>query len=76
MFIAGLLAHEGPFTPDALVDDVRDAARPRPRPRRDVGLLADESPVLEVGVGHGDPGRRPFKNLYFWSEGIPIQFFE
>ena len=55
VFIAGLLAHEGPFTPEALVDDVRDAARPSARHRRDVGLLADEPPVLELGVGHVDP---------------------
>jgi branched-chain amino acid transport system substrate-binding protein len=76
VFIAGLEAHQGPFTPDALVASFEQ--------------LPDLS--LGIGASSGfSPGNHQysnsvwgttilpdgsFRNLYFWSEGSPIQFFE
>ncbi len=76
VFIAGLLAHQGPFTPDGLVSTLES--------------LPDLS--LGIGASSGfAPGRHDysksvwgtaiapdghFTNVYFWTEGTPIQFFE
>ncbi len=75
VFIAGLLAHDGPFTPDGLVSTLES--------------LPDLS--LGVGAAGFSPGNHnysksvwgtkltadgSFQNAYFWNDGAPIQFFE
>jgi len=76
VFLAGLLAHQGPFTPEALVPTFEQL----------------EAPSLSLGVSSGfGPGdhqysksvwgttlgvNAAFQNEYFWSEGTPLQLFE
>ena len=76
VFIAGLERHTGPFTADSLVNAFETLP--------DLGL--------GIGATSGFSGTNhqysqsvwgtviqadgSFKNLYFWSKGIPIQFFE
>ena len=76
VFIAGLEAHEGPFTPDALVQTFEE--------------LPDLSLGIGASSGFGPANHQysnsvwgtliqsdgSFRNLYFWSQGLPIQFFE
>jgi branched-chain amino acid transport system substrate-binding protein len=76
VFIAGLASHRGPFTPSTVL--------------RSFEALPDLS--LGIGASSGFSATNhqysrsvwgtvlepdgSFKNLYFWSEGLPIQFFE
>lgn len=76
VFIAGLLAHRGPFTPEALVGTFE--------------RLADDDIGLGAASGFGEGNHNysksvwgtaiapdgSFTNVYFWSDGFPIQFFE
>jgi hypothetical protein len=76
VFVAGLAAHEGPFTPDALVATFEDL------PHLNLGLGATS------GFGQGQHNYSKsvfgtaidenggFANSYFWSEGSAIQLFE
>lgn len=76
VFIAGLLAHDGPFTPDGVVD----ALEHLPDLSLGIGASSGFSPTNHQysnsvwGTLIQPDGT--FKNLYFWSEGQPIQFFE
>jgi len=76
IFIAGLLAHRGLFTPDALIttlEGLRD-------PTLDVGAGAGYSPLdhdYEKSVwGTSLDAKAAFQNRYFWTEGTPLQLFE
>jgi ABC-type branched-subunit amino acid transport system substrate-binding protein len=76
IFIAGLEAHEGPFTPDKLVSTFEH--------------LPDLSLGLGAASGFSSMNHQysnsvwgtliqpdgSFRNLYFWSQGQAIQFFE
>lgn len=76
VFIAGLDAHKGPFTPSALVTTFEGLP--------DVGLgvgatsgFSTKSHQYSNSVwGTILQPDGTFKNLYFWSAGSPIQFFE
>ncbi len=76
IFIAGLLAHNGPFTPDALISTFENL----PDLSLGVGAASGFSPTNHNysksvwGTAIGSDGS--FQNVYFWSDGIPIQFFE
>jgi hypothetical protein len=76
VFIAGLLAHQGPFTADSLVS----AFEALPDLSLGIGATSGFSPTNHQysnsvwGTSIQSDGS--FKNLYFWSVGIPIQFFE
>lgn len=76
VFIAGLLAHHGPFTADSLVA----AFEGLPDLSLGIGATSGFSPTNHQysnsvwGTSIQSDGS--FKNLYFWSVGIPIQFFE
>ena len=77
MFIAGLLAHDGPFTPDSLIDAFETLPDLSLGTRRDRGVLADESHQYSSSVwGTSIHADGTFKNLYFWTTGSAIQFFE
>lgn len=76
IFIQGLLAHDGPFTPDSLIGAFENL------PQLSLGLGASagfskanhtySSSVWGTSImPTGD-----FKNLYFWTTGSAIQFFE
>jgi hypothetical protein len=76
VFIAGLLAHDGPFTPDALVKTFEKL----PDLALGIGASSGFSTMNHQystsvwGTSIEPDGM--FKNLYFWSDGSSIQFFE
>jgi ABC-type branched-subunit amino acid transport system substrate-binding protein len=76
VFIAGLLAHQGPFTAASLVSTFESL----PDLSLGIGATSGFSPTNHQysnsvwGTSIQSDGS--FKNLYFWSVGIPIQFFE
>jgi branched-chain amino acid transport system substrate-binding protein len=76
VFIAGLIAHDGPFTPKALVDTFEAL----PDLSLGIGATSGFSPTNHQysnsvwGTSIQSDGT--FKNLYFWTNGSPIQFFE
>ena len=76
VFVAGALQHDGPFTPDALVD----AFEHLPDLSLGIGASAGFSPTnhqySDSVWGTTIQADGSFKNLYFWTEGQPIQFFE
>jgi ABC-type branched-subunit amino acid transport system substrate-binding protein len=76
VFIAGLLAHEGPFTPDALVETFEQL----PPLALGLGATAGFSPgnhqYSSSVWGTEIQPDGSFENLYFWSEGNSIQLFE
>jgi len=76
VFVAGLAAHVGPFTPEALVSTFEQL------PALNLGLGAtsgftparhDYSKAVFGTTIDADGG---FSNSYFWSEGTKIQLFE
>jgi len=76
VFIAGLLAHQGPFTPESLVSTFEAL----PDLSLGIGATSGFSPTSHQYSnsvwGTSIQADGTFKNLYFWSVGIPIQFFE
>jgi hypothetical protein len=76
VFIAGLVAHEGPFTPDALVTTFEHL----PKLSLGLGASAGFSPTSHQfsksvwGTSIAEGGN--FANRYFWSDGESIQLFE
>ncbi len=76
VFIAGLEAHQGPFTPDALVKTFEKL----PDLSLGIGASSGFTPANHQysnsvwGTAIEPDGT--FRNLYFWSSGLPIQFFE
>jgi ABC-type branched-subunit amino acid transport system substrate-binding protein len=76
VFIAGLDAHKGPFTSASIVDSFESL----PDLGLGIGATSGFSPTNHQysnsvwGTILQPDGS--FKNLYFWSVGIPIQFFE
>ena len=76
VFAAGLAAHVGPFTPDALVNTFEKL------PPLNLGLGASSGfapgnhnySKSVFGTSIGADGT--FGNRYFWSDGTPIQLFE
>jgi ABC-type branched-subunit amino acid transport system substrate-binding protein len=76
IFIAGLMAHDGPFTPESLVTAFEKL------PQLSLGLgatatfsSANHTYSSSVWGTSIQPGGT-FKNLYFWTAGSAIQFFE
>jgi len=76
VFIAGLISHQGPFTHDSLVDTFEAL----PDLSLGIGATSGFSPTNHQysnsvwGTAIQSDGT--FKNLYFWTNGSPIQFFE
>lgn len=76
VFIAGLLAHQGPFTPDSLVS----AFEHLPNLSLGIGAASGFSPTNHQysgsvwGTAINADGS--FTNLYFWADGSQIQIFE
>lgn len=76
VFIAGLIAHKGPFTPEALLKTFEKL------PDLSLGLgassgFSDTNHQYSNSVwGTSIQPNGTFRNLYFWSQGQAIQFFE
>ena len=76
VFIAGLLAHDGPFTPDSLVDSFESLPDLSLGIGATSGFSAANHQYSQSVWGTSIQPDGSFKNLYFWSEGSTIQFFE
>lgn len=76
VFVAGLLAHKGPFEPDRLVSTFERL------PALNLGLGAasgfspEDHNYSKSVFGTGVAANGSFVNLYVWSAGSPIQLFE
>ncbi|MEO6773802.1 MAG: ABC transporter substrate-binding protein [Kofleriaceae bacterium] len=76
IFIAGLMTHDGPFTPESLIA----AFEKLPQLSLGLGATATFSSASHTysssvwGTSIQPTGQ--FKNLYFWTAGSAIQFFE
>ena len=76
IFIAALLAHQGPFTPETLLQTIENM------PAQSLGLGAasgfshDNHNYSKAVWGTAIGADGAFQNIYFWSDGTPIQLFE
>ncbi|HTB76017.1 MAG TPA: ABC transporter substrate-binding protein [Polyangiaceae bacterium] len=76
IFIAALTAHQGPFTPESLVQTIENL----PDLSLGLGAASGFSPTNHSysksvwGTAIGADGS--FQDIYFWSDGTPIQLFE
>ena len=76
IFIAGLMAHQGPFTPDGLVKTFEKLPDLALGLGAESGFSANQHQYSSSVWGTAIQPDGTFKNLYFWSEGSSIQFFE
>ncbi len=76
IFVAALNAHQGPFTSEALVQTIENL----PNLSLGIGASSGFSPTNHNysrsvwGTAIGTDGS--FQDIYFWSDGSPIQLFE
>ena len=76
VFIAGLDAHKGPFTPAALVQTFEKLPDLSLGIGASSGFSATNHQYSNSVWGTAIEPDGSFRNLYFWSSGSPIQFFE
>jgi len=76
VFVAGLLAHTGPFTPDSLIPSFENLPDLSLGIGANAGFSASSHQYSNSVWGTSIEPNGTFKNLYFWTEGSPIQFFE
>jgi branched-chain amino acid transport system substrate-binding protein len=76
VFIAGLEAHEGPFTPQALVQTFESLPDLSLGIGASSGFSSTNHQYSNSVWGTTIQPDGSFRNLYFWSEGSAIQFFE
>jgi len=76
IFIAGLLAHTGPFTPDGLISALENLPDLSLGIGANAGYSATNHTYSQSVWGTSIEPDGTFKNLYFWTVGSPIQFFE
>jgi branched-chain amino acid transport system substrate-binding protein len=76
VFIAGLLAHKGPFTPETLVSTFERLPDLSLGLGATSGFSATNHQYSSSVWGTSIQSNGTFKNLYFWSAGGSIQFFE
>jgi hypothetical protein len=74
--IAGLEKHEGPFTPESLVGDFETLGDLGLGIGAASGFKPDNHQYSQSVWGTLIQADGTFRNLYFWAQGIPIQFFE
>jgi len=76
VFVGGLVAHEGPFTPEALIPTFEAL----PDLGLGIGASAGFNPMKHQYSnsvwGTSIQADGTFKNVYFWTVGSPIQFFQ
>jgi branched-chain amino acid transport system substrate-binding protein len=76
IFVAGMVAHEGAFTPDSLVGTFESLPNLSLGLGASAGFAKDSHNYLKSVWGTSLDTSAAFKNRYFWSEGTPIQLFE
>jgi branched-chain amino acid transport system substrate-binding protein len=76
IFIAGLLAHQGPFTPDGVLQTLENL----PDLSLGIGASAGFSPTnhnySQSVWGTAIAADGTFQDIYFWTSGSAIQLFE
>jgi branched-chain amino acid transport system substrate-binding protein len=76
IFIAGLNAHQGPFSPDALLTTIENL----PDLSLGLGAASGFTPAnhnySKSVWGTAIAADGSFQDIYFWSDGTPIQLFE
>jgi len=76
IFIAGLLNHQGPFTPENIVASFEALPDLSLGLGASAGFSKDAHQYLQSLWGTAINADGSFRNLYYWSQGRPIQFFE
>jgi hypothetical protein len=76
IFLAGLEAHKGPFTPSGLVPTFEKLPDLSLGIGASSGFSATNHQYSNSVWGTIIQPDGTFKNLYFWTDGQPIQFFE
>jgi ABC-type branched-subunit amino acid transport system substrate-binding protein len=76
IFIAGLEKHKGPFTPDSLITDFEALGDLGLGLGAVSGFRPDQHQYSQSVWGTTIQADGSFRNLYFWSQGSAIQFFE
>jgi branched-chain amino acid transport system substrate-binding protein len=76
VLIAGLEAHKGVFTPKELVKTLEKLPELSLGLGASSGFSATNHQYSRTVWGTSIQPDGSFKNLYFWSAGVPIQFFE
>jgi hypothetical protein len=76
VFVAGLLAHEGDFTPDGLVGTFERLPPLNLGLGASSGFTKDNHNYSKSVFGTAITAAGGFSNRYFWSDGVQIQLFE
>jgi ABC-type branched-subunit amino acid transport system substrate-binding protein len=76
IFVAGMLAHQGAFTPESLVTTFENLPNLSLGVGASSGFTKDDHNYSKSVWGTTLDGSATFKNRYFWSEGTPLQLFE
>ena len=76
IFIAGLQNHQGPFLPDNLVSSFENLPDLSLGLGAGAGFSKENHQYLQSLWGTAINADGSFRNLFFWSQGRPIQFFE
>lgn len=76
VFIAGLLAHKGPFSPESLVSTFERLPDLSLGLGASSGFASTNHNYSKSVWGTAVAADGTFGNVYFWSDGRPIQFFE
>ena len=76
VFIAGLESHKGPFTPEGLVGTFESLPDLSLGLGASSGFSATGHQYSQSVWGTSIQPNGAFTNLYFWSQGLPINFFE
>jgi branched-chain amino acid transport system substrate-binding protein len=76
VFIAGLLAHEGPFTPDTLVPTFESLPDLSLGLGASSGFSSSNHDYSKSVWGTALDASASFQNRYFWTEGTPLQLYQ
>jgi hypothetical protein len=76
VFIAGLLAHTGPFTSDALIGTFEKLGNPVQGLGANSGFAPGAHNYSKSVWGTAISPDGSFTNRYFWTDGTPLQLFE
>lgn len=76
VFVAGLMHHQGPFTPTGLIDAFETLPDLGLGLGANAGFARDRHQYLQSVWGTTISADGRFANLYYWTVGSPIQFFQ
>jgi branched-chain amino acid transport system substrate-binding protein len=76
VFIAALTAHQGPFTPESLIQTIENLPDLSLGLGASSGFSATNHNYSQSVWGTAIAVDGTFQDIYFWSDGSPIQLFE